>query len=1296
MDNKQHAQQTPAVRPCPRRRRRRFSDDVEDGTLPGGGSGSTIQGEDPLRPREIHTKLAQIAGLGTELSVESPSPTPHATSIAAPLGRSIDPDGRRQKRTKTGHSNSPDIYRRSPLTGGTQNRTGIIMTHYEVEQILVGTVESLDSTEFKVLAFLSDEQNDNLLFDLHADYPTQLSRLGQLTPSTVLGRALQELSLPSGTPLACRSTARRGDKSKVLPDLVRIIDTQDIVTIIRYILHIAVRYINTSHCEEDIVKLAFTPIPPGVIVQPFQLHVDWGSSNEVVLPLEPALPLAAPPGSTDPPDVPLPEPASPQGETEAPPGSTDPLRTVWPVKIGSLPPQKPNHISQKSLTCGTLQDHRCFTEVILDVTALSDQEQAPSPYPAAGPAPDPESSQDLAPRTPAILVHKLPRDPGALAPEDSTQHLRVTPQAPAAATPPVSSKASLAPPPMPHPGPTTIDLTGDSDTDSGVTPAGPGNSNNSGYTATSDNNEGNILLNDMLPSLVSRFEEDWEQACQFFCHNPKHIRHKDAKVLLGARPNQTIRFYQAVAIFLYLQRTCLSKEPDIHPLAGLILAFSPGTGKTRIALGIIAVARLCELNYKHVLEHPEMHREEQPGCCSCEDAWAIKCSKTSALTLAVAKTQRSAPAIVMAPAGLVKQWEEAANEFYLPDITVKFPDSLAKYLPGGLFQDFPFIQVITGSAYKKEPALYKRRLVAKEPGCKLDIPLADALQSLGLGTGLSKNTRAANTLASESTAPKKRVDAVRRYLESRNAQKGFVRLLAQHRGAEYPEEDRWNSRKLVVVWSKDGTAVGNLLKSDLMATEVGLNYTRVPDGMSINGLPETCLIFSWLAPTYWILDESHEVDNKETNLFQFAATLQRCSPDGMKMMRSLFISGTPFKSKLDSILDTLWKYVRHIDDASGSISAEVLDAASTLVKSSAKLDTSQHEALSQIVALELKDRVLRLDDGFEFHGVKVGYGGRTTCRLHIIQSPAYKSAAFQARRAVQLKTAEEQLRRQGITLNRKGPGNKDTTSRVFNIMSAPIILESFPGLASLPDKDWAEARAGLTAESIKTRCQTPEERLRDGWLAKFWRVATRDCPKLDCLLDELAAVSRDRTPLPADALPAGAVLKKHVVVYSGRPRTATIIARWLDEYASEDWQVVYIGSRLTAEKRDEFIKSILTDIPVDDATRKPTVIVTTTGVCGTGVDTLSPACSIVMFDVAPGGHTITQVKARIGRASQRYEEVFFTQILAEGLSEEMLHRRHNSANDMLAALYQQMGDDIDRSDQSVVEDRSDLEEAWWI
>ncbi|KAK4149036.1 hypothetical protein C8A00DRAFT_38376 [Chaetomidium leptoderma] len=167
------------------------------------------------------------------------------------------------------------------------------------------------------------------------------------------------------------------------------------------------------------------------------------------------------------------------------------------------------------------------------------------------------------------------------------------------------------------------------------------------------------------------------EECEFFCHDKSRTAHNQGVQLLGT--NIPLRPMQMDVVYRFL-RQCFRGD-----LGGGIMALDTGLGKTIIALAIIAVMRLAELNFAEVQSEwtsttadgmaavaPRRHNQQgEAGPCPSGNRWSIQCCCVAgSLTLDIALRQGPGPSLALTPANVVTQFAKEASKYLQKDILV--------------------------------------------------------------------------------------------------------------------------------------------------------------------------------------------------------------------------------------------------------------------------------------------------------------------------------------------------------------------------------------------------------------------------------------------------------------------------------------------------------------------------------------------------------------------------------------------------------------------------------------------------
>ncbi|KAJ4291227.1 hypothetical protein N0V88_006227 [Collariella sp. IMI 366227] len=222
-------------------------------------------------------------------------------------------------------------------------------------------------------------------------------------------------------------------------------------------------------------------------------------------------------------------------------------------------------------------------------------------------------------------------------------------------------------------------------------------------------------------------------------------------------------------------------------------------------------------------------------------------------------------------------------------------------------------------------------------------------------------------------------------------------------------------------------------------------------------------------------------------------------------------------------------------------------------------------------------------------------------------------------------------------------------------------LASFPGIVDLPENLSSDLADWLNSSKIDSSVATSEGRAAH-IVGQHINTITKGSGKIEqlsrCLYDASCDLGLGNT---------AAFLKKHACVLASRPGLALIIAAYADRHWSHDWDIVLMLSG-AIKKGKRVIRSAFPDIPIRDE-RKPTLLIATTGSCGTGVDGLQRANHGVLFDMPFVESVRKQTPGRLWRYGQRYP-CYWTELWAEdSLAERLIKERHERRLDAFNQIF---------------------------
>ena len=172
-------------------------------------------------------------------------------------------------------------------------------------------------------------------------------------------------------------------------------------------------------------------------------------------------------------------------------------------------------------------------------------------------------------------------------------------------------------------------------------------------------------------------------------------------------------------------------------------------------------------------------------------------------------------------------------------------------------------------------------------------------------------------------------------------------------------------------------------------------------------------------------------------------------------------------------------------------------------------------------------------------------------------------------------------------------------------------------------------------------------------------IITKHSMKLDYIVDYLGRVIADREPgrSQADAM----VYKKHLTIFAPSPGEVAIIAAFLHKRRSSHWNVAWVRSS-TAPRDVQLLQASLKVIPIDSVD-KPSIIVATVDVLGTGVQLLSACNHAILFRLPSLHDKVRQAKGRFYRPGQRYTVHWRVLVSPDGLYEPMtIYFQQNNIN----------------------------------
>ncbi|KAM7185580.1 hypothetical protein V8F33_012323 [Rhypophila sp. PSN 637] len=148
--------------------------------------------------------------------------------------------------------------------------------------------------------------------------------------------------------------------------------------------------------------------------------------------------------------------------------------------------------------------------------------------------------------------------------------------------------------------------------------------------------------------------------------------------------------------------------------------------------------------------------------------------------------------------------------------------------------------------------------------------------------------------------------------------------------------------------------------------------------------------------------------------------------------------------------------------------------------------------------------------------------------------------------------------------------------------------------------------------------------------------------------------------------PTAPAYKKHVIIFTASPGEGAVLAADLRDRHENEWRVEWVTDGASAAKITED-SEIFPDIPFIDSgpDNRPTVLIGTTQVLGTGLNGLSRCKYGVLFRLPWSEVEEAQAQGRLHRAGQRYLVEWFTLLGTDGPFETMIWDRHKKRSEVL-------------------------------
>lgn len=776
--------------------------------------------------------------------------------------------------------------------------------------------------------------------------------------------------------------------------------------------------------------------------------------------------------------------------------------------------------------------------------------------------------------------------------------------------PPLRRSPSPRPPSLK----TAVSATDDGSDDGSVIfvsehPAAQEDDNTAFHSEADDGDDAAGAENNVLEALAASLYtaddvERWAATCRLFCHDVARTAHDEGAQLPGT--NFRLHPYQMEAVYEQLQRSFG------EGLGGGIIALDTGLGKTVVTLAVVAVMRLAELNAAEVrgvtritgLVPDWVHNE--PGtttACPSNNPWGIECCCVSgSLTDHIVRGLAPGPSLVLTPANVVEQFARQ------------------------------------GSAYLAR--------VIQLPGSASHMSFIDTIDTSPAGASLAKEVQADILMDFAGERP-----------EYSPPKPGKPPALVPGSGSEMgytaaQKSQLFDRHRLIVVSSNPRSVMGKGSGCDFFARAYRLRQQKRATQVSH--------VVEWaVAPRFVVLDEFHTAKDGSTKVYKALSQMRKRAPVGHGFKLAA-LSATPITVSLSkSLRSVLSLIVPHAADlATFLAAAQTIDSATRAgrAKDRDKLDDAITRCEQMLKAVMTR----RMGNGL-FHGKAL----LRLPEMHAVTLACYSERVEEGdfrRRMDELREAwssEARARLAGQATGGNGGSLGDKFLQVVRYNSAfmqTLWLASFPGLVDLPGHLSSNLGGWLNGDKLGSSIATREGRSVHE-VGRHIDTISKGSGKLEALGRCLEAAREDRAAGRGGADGrAPPCLKKHVCVFATRPGTALIIAAYADKHWSGEWDVVLVLSAAT-KKGKQAIQDAFLKIPFDEA-GKPTLLVSTTGTTGTGVDSLQRANHAVLFELPFVEAEGQQAAGRIHRAGQQLPCHWTTLWAADSEAETLIKERH--------------------------------------
>ncbi|KAM7184999.1 hypothetical protein V8F20_011983 [Naviculisporaceae sp. PSN 640] len=777
-------------------------------------------------------------------------------------------------------------------------------------------------------------------------------------------------------------------------------------------------------------------------------------------------------------------------------------------------------------------------------------------------------------------------------------------------------------------------------------------------------------------------QELWREVCNFFLHPLGHLEENQGKKLFGTK--FALRPHQMEAVYVFLRQSFGLPNEDVGRYHGGINASGTGLGKTVIALGVIAVIRICEL-YAEPGAHTPVANFNNNTVCPDNNPFGILCpciSGSLGNKIMRAVVDQAAPTVMFVHRDTVYQIVKEAERY------------LEEHIEYGANRRCGFVKVHFIKGENRSTLLdgWKKDLLPR------NIYRVNGIQPYVLHVPPNQAGNQVKRVVPEASRTtwymKYDDDQTRRMrrqhpllilgsdgdsLDSTTSLARFFTLTAKFRKiTQDPTHIRADGQ-----WPRPHELWPFLMQGLLGEADVKLEFC--------------------IAPRLVVYDEFHTIWGDDTKVHTI---LDRWADRNPKF-KLLAMSATPIRPKLS---DSLTAVLRHILDPNGFT---IFQAHARTIESVDPTKTMQEhmQAQTQCSAV-LKKVTVRRTLGRGFHGrpilkIPMMTVHRWSCKSARAQREDFQDMAEATKNAIDNLVDRETTRLRLIPANREyspreirslamhavardighfqrgpndlneenltNPQNDDPAqvqaqapylpyNRALWINQFPNIFSLRPGILHRNPLSW------LNYETIynQVRDYTPiSDYFTNSKAINLLTTQSAKIRALDTILDaaqsdtSLFSPYSNQTPAPNER-----PLKKHVVIFTSSPSESAILTTHLLATRSNHYNIHWIRTSHDATnliEETDFTTSQSTLFPDIRITRvaKPTLVIGTTAVLNTStINSLSRCAYGILFRLPWAEAEELEAMGRIYRANQRYEAKWFTLCGTDCPVETMIWDRH--------------------------------------